>query len=139
MDSSSDNSSYMRMISESHVSSTPPLVYTCSPQSQTFHCMKGYRQLTAYDGVPFDSATASYPTIKQEPIDYTTCDNPYEQGLILYAYRKHVSLHTFISKSYNFIFWVSRFMVVEQSLSQRFRFCRSLYVSVLIKFLARLR
>lgn len=81
MDKTSDNSSYMRMISESHASSSSPLVYTCSAQPSSFHCMKGYRQL-AYDSTPFDSSPApSYPSIKQEPIDYTTCENPYEQGM----------------------------------------------------------
>lgn len=82
MDKTSDNSSYMRMMSESHASSSSPLVYTCSAQPSSFHCMKGYRQL-AYDSTAFDSSTApSYPSIKQEPIDYTTCENPYEQGTL---------------------------------------------------------
>ncbi len=82
MDKSSDNSSYMRMISESHASSSSPLVYTCSAQPSSFHCMKGYRQLAAaYDSTAFDASPApTYPSIKQEPIDYTTCENPYEQG-----------------------------------------------------------
>lgn len=84
MDKTSDNSSYMRMMSESHASSSSPLVYTCSAQPSSFHCMKGYRQLAAaYDSTPFDSSPApSYPSIKQEPIDYTTCENPYEQGML---------------------------------------------------------
>lgn len=80
MDKTSDSSSYMRLISENHASSSSPLVYTCSTQPSSFHCMKGYRQLAAaYESSPFESSPTSYPTIKQEPIDYTTCENPYEQ------------------------------------------------------------
>lgn len=79
MDKTTDNSSYMRMISESHASNSSPLVYTCSAQPSGFHCMKGYRQL-AYDSSPYDSSPSpGYPSIKQEPIDYTTCENPYDQ------------------------------------------------------------
>jgi len=81
MDKGSDSSSYMRMISESHASSSSPLGYTCSTQPSSFHCMKGYRQLAAaYDSTPYEtSPPANYASIKQEPIDYTTCENPYEQ------------------------------------------------------------
>lgn len=83
MDKATDNSTYMRMMSaETHASSSSPLVYTCPTQPSTFHCMKGYRQITAaFDNTPYESSPSSnYTTIKQEPLDYgTTCDNPYEQ------------------------------------------------------------
>lgn len=81
MDKGADSSTYMRMMSESHASSSSPLVYTCPTQSSTFHCMKGYRQIAAaYDTTPFESTpSTNYASIKQEPIDYTTCENPYEQ------------------------------------------------------------
>lgn len=84
MDKATDNSTYMRMMTaETHASSSSPLVYTCPTQPSTFHCMKGYRQITAaFDNTPYESSPSSnYTTIKQEPLDYgTTCDNPYEQG-----------------------------------------------------------
>ena len=77
------------MISETHASSTSPMVYTCGvAQPATFHCMKGYRQL-GYDNIPasFDStAQSSYPSIKEEPLDYTACKNPYEQGIHVKCY-----------------------------------------------------
>ena len=96
MDKANDNSSYMRMISESHASSSSPLVYTCSAQPSSFHCMKGYRQLAAaYDSTPFDSSPSpSYPSIKQEPIDYTTCENPYEQGMLQKDFRLNFLVFT---------------------------------------------
>ena len=71
------------MTAETHASNSSPLVYTCPTQPSTFHCMKGYRQL-AYDSTPYDSSpTTNYTAIKQEPLDYTTCENPYEQGKCL--------------------------------------------------------
>lgn len=97
MDKGSDSSSYMRMISESHASSSSPLGYTCSTQPSSFHCMKGYRQLAAaYDSTPYEtSPPANYASIKQEPIDYTTCENPYEQGMLKTALEKETKSSCF--------------------------------------------
>lgn len=97
MEKGSDSSSYMRMISESHASSSSPLGYTCSTQPSSFHCMKGYRQLAAaYDSTPYEtSPPANYASIKQEPIDYTTCENPYEQGMLKIALEKETKSSCF--------------------------------------------
>lgn len=80
MENATDSSSYMKMMSEAHAPANSPLVYTCSSQPSTFHCMKAYRQL--YDGMAaYDSQPTAYPSVKQEPIDYSqACENPYEQG-----------------------------------------------------------
>lgn len=105
----------MRMISESHASNSSPLVYTCSAQPSGFHCMKGYRQL-AYDSSPYDSSPSpGYPSIKQEPIDYTTCENPYDQGMLEKDGEKAFSLqflnvHSInqrrVSSSFSYYFWL---------------------------------
>ena len=124
MDKANDNSSYMRMISESHASSSSPLVYTCSAQPSSFHCMKGYRQLAAaYDSTPFDSSPSpSYPSIKQEPIDYTTCENPYEQGML------HLISELFFLASAVFLFFTNFHVLLlpRQIENQPLYFCVNL-------------
>ena len=83
MDATNDASSYVKMISDAHSSNNSPVVYTCTQQPTSFHCVKGYRQLAydsmaAYESVP----PQAYSTIKQEPVDYAACENPYDQGIL---------------------------------------------------------
>lgn len=82
MENGIESSSYMKMMSEVHAPTNSPLVYTCGTQPSSFHCMKAYRQL--YDGMTsYEAQPPAYPSVKQEPIDYSpACDNPYEQGII---------------------------------------------------------
>lgn len=109
MDKGADSSTYMRMMSESHASSSSPLVYTCPTQSSTFHCMKGYRQIAAaYDTTPFESTpSTNYASIKQEPIDYTTCENPYEQGKLSKALQEKSTQTSSFSLRLDFAFSIA--------------------------------
>lgn len=83
MDGTNDASSYVKMISDAHSSNNSPVVYTCTQQPASFHCVKGYRQLAFDTMAAYESVQPqAYPNIKQEPVDYAACDNPYDQGIL---------------------------------------------------------
>ena len=83
MDTSNDASSYVKMITDAqHSSNNSPVVFTCAQQPSSFHCVKGYRQF-AYDSMAAYEPVLPQPytNIKQEPVDYSACENPYDQGI----------------------------------------------------------